>query len=295
LPPTPPNSGARIIDLSRPPVEITEQGLYVFDRNWNVVPSFLDGTIVITADNVTLDLQGFELSTEELAIRSTGRGVTVRNGRVNAAFGGAIRVSGADSLIERVEADVGHGGAIHLGGAGSTLSESSVSVGEFATGVHAGDDTIVRGNRLGSRFIALSAASRTTLVDNEILCGIADPCIEVEGTENIISRNAIRETVDVAAVGIAILGDNNHAMDNLFLPDCDFPPSGLTAIAVEGRGNTVRDNLLAGCSGFAGWAIGLRFTRDGNFYGDNVMWATSPFSVGATVQRDLGGNAGFSN
>ena len=40
---------------------------------------------------------------------------------------------------------------------------------------------------------------------------------------------------------------------------------------------------------------GITFFSDGNFYGDNIVWATVPFNVGATVQTDLGGNVGFSN
>ena len=177
------------------PVEITEAGLYVLDPNWTATS--LGGAIVITADDVILDLQGFELRSGELAIRSTGSGVTIRNGRVDAAFGGAISVSGVGTRIERVHADVGRGGAISLNGAGSVLTDSTVIVGETATAVTAGDDTIVRNNSIGSRFIALSASSGTTLVDNQVSCGRVDPCIVVDGSANTISRNTVKDLFDV--------------------------------------------------------------------------------------------------
>jgi len=66
-----------------------------------------------------------------------------------------------------------------------------------------------------------------------------------------------------------------------------------TPIVVEGLGNTIRDNLVPKCSPLLD--TGIVFSRDGNFYGDNVVWAILPFDVGATVQTDLGGNVGFSN
>lgn len=38
---------------------------------------------------------------------------------------------------------------------------------------------------------------------------------------------------------------------------------------------------------------GIRFTMNGNFYGNNRVAASVPFNVGATVQTDWGGNVGF--
>lgn len=290
----PPVPGAWLLDLQRVPVEINQPGLYLLDRSWSLPTSPIDGAIVITADNVTLDLQGFELTTGELAVRSTGRGVTIRNGRVNADFGGAIRVSGENSRIERVQADVGSGGAVGLDGTGSILTDSTIIVGDTATGVSAGDDTIVRDNRIGSRFIALSASSRTTLVGNEIQCGVADPCIEVEGVDNTIRGNTVRETIGSTADGLVIRGNHNLALDNVFFTRCRAgSTNGGAAIVVEGRGNTLRENIVPSCAGFAGWGTGLRFLQDGNFYGDNTVWATVPFNLGATVQTDLGGNMGL--
>ena len=276
-------------------MEITTPGVYVLDRSWPATGSPVGGALIITADNVTLDLQGFELRSGEAMIVSTGRDVIIRNGTVDAELGSAIRVSGAGTRIEHVRAKVGRGGAIGLAGSGSTLSDSWVTSGESATGVSADDSTIVRNNTIVGRGTALRASSATTVIDNQIGCSL-DTCLVVQGVNNTISRNRITLTVQVPLInGLHILGNYNHATDNVFFAPCNgFVHSG-RAIVVEGQGNIIRDNVVPSCSGLAAWGGGVLFLRDGNFYGDNIVWATGPFNVGATVQTDLGGNVGFSN
>ena len=41
--------------------------------------------------------------------------------------------------------------------------------------------------------------------------------------------------------------------------------------------------------------IGMQFTAEGNYYGDNRMAAEVPFALGGTVQTDWGGNVGYLN
>jgi hypothetical protein len=68
------------------------------------------------------------------------------------------------------------------------------------------------------------------------------------------------------------------------------------AMLVDGRINIIRGNLIPAPSDPAirPWLIGIQFRSNGNFYGDNIVWAIVPFDLGATVQQDLGGNVGFS-
>ena len=296
-PPPPPTSGAQTLDLSRTPVEITQQGVYVLSQNWfvsDLAPP--NGVIVITANGVTLDLQGFELVVESnTAIVSSGHLVYIRNGWVHAEGGTAIRTSGQGTHIEHIHASVGSGTAVDLGGRGSTLTESTASAGLSGTGVRAGDDTIVRNTLISSRIVTLRVSSRTVLTNNEIQCigGGVDPCIDVEGADNLFSSNRINEVSPGSPDGLVIRGNFNHAMDNVFTTTCDSPSRSTRAIVIEGQANTVRDNLVPSCGGSAGWETGIVFFQDGNFYGDNTVWATVPFNVGATVQTDLGGNNGF--
>ena len=295
--PPPASGGARILDLSTLPVEITEPGVYVLNRSWDVATPLPPGVaIVITADNVTLDFQGFELLADvpSAAIRSSGGNVTIRNGGVRAGAGTTIEASGAGTRIEGIRASIARGSAIQLGGVGSILTDSVVSVGTDATAVSAGDDTIVRNNSLGSQFTAVRAASRALVADNDVQCGVDSPCIVVEGSATIVSGNELSERHGVGANGLVIHGDFNHALDNVLSPrSCSIGQFNRAAVTVDGRGNTIRGNLVPSCGGVPGWPTGIAFLRDGNFYGDNIVWATTPFAVGATVQTDLGGNVGF--
>ena len=124
------------------------------------------------------------------------------------------------------DASVGSGTAVDLGGRGSTLPESTASAGLSGTGVRAGDDTIVRATHISGRTVALRVSSRTVLTNNEIHCvGTRDdPCIDVEGADNLFSSNRINEVDSGAPDGLVIRGNSNHAMDNVFIPTCDSPP-----------------------------------------------------------------------
>jgi nitrous oxidase accessory protein NosD len=184
-----------------------------------------------------------------------------------------------------------YGTAVDLGGTGSTLTDSIISVDESGTGVQAGDDTIVRDSQISAPSNpALVASSRTTVTGNQIGGCVADPCMLVAGVNNIIVANKVSPIPGQYGDGILISGDHNQVSNNVFM-GCAFGP----AIAVSGQGNTLRGNSVPSCGGTSVWEAGLRFLRGGNHYGDNIVWALDPFSVGATVQTDLGGNVGFTN
>ena len=288
--PPPPASGAQTLDLSRPPVEISQPGFYVLDRNWSVGFNN-NAAIVITADDVTLDMQGFEVTMVGGGISSSGSNVTIRNGRVSGR-GTAIAVSGAFTRIQNVRASVDEGKAINLGGSGSVLTDSVASVGGGGSGgtaVSAGSGTIVRGNFIsGLSSAAIAMGYGATVTDNVVSGCVDEPCIVVSADNNIIARNRIDSIEAANGEGLWIVGNHNIAVENVFR-GCGQRP----AILVEGQGNTIRENLAPKCEGEVG-GVGIAFLRDGNFYGDNTMWATVPFNVGATVQSDLGGNTGFS-
>ena len=114
-PPPSGSTGARVLDLSAP-VVIREAGRYVLDRDWDV-----DGfgssvwALEITADNVTLDMQGFGLSGASL-LSIGGSSATVKNGHLNTT-GTALSGGGGRSLIIRC----GSQGPLIFSGAGSSL------------------------------------------------------------------------------------------------------------------------------------------------------------------------------
>jgi hypothetical protein len=277
---------AHILDLSSlpdAPVEITVPGVYVVNRDWRV-HAYTGSIITITASNVVLDLQGFELfgetPTDASLIRSTGQDVTIRNGRVINTLGGhAIDVSGALTRIEGVEASFrGYPGrTIRLAGAGSVLTRSIVRAGEN---------------------IALYAEDRTIVRDNDFMCVSDASCIAVEGNNTIFRGNELHIQSGTAPPSFMIRGDFNHVLDNVY-SHRECAPYGIgyinDAMRISGRGNTIRNNLITSRCGVPEWTNGIVFFDDGNFYGDNIVWAVVPFNVGATVQTDLGGNVGFTN
>jgi hypothetical protein len=85
-------------------------------------------------------------------------------------------------------------------------------------------------------------------------------------------------------------GDRNVVRDNTIISGI---PGG-TAFAVRGTGNTLDGNIAAGREPeFPATNVGIAFTADGNYYGDNRMGSNVPFSLNGTVQTDWGGNVGY--
>ena len=270
-PPLPPSTGARILDLSLP-VIIDEPGLYVLDRDWYndgvSVPG--EAWITVRSGAVTLDLQGFRLNTMGTAIMATrGGNFTLRNGRIEVVDSeGAIAVSVSSpwALIENVFV----GARVEIT-SGSTIRNSEIRDGVFAGG-------------------------RNTIVDNTFSCTLDDGwCIEIDshgrdagGT--FVSRNRIWSNGN--GINIGRYETETFVLDNVFTSGCGLRG---TAVLVGGHFNLIRNNIMAGCQGRAGWLQGIEFQQDGNAYGLNTVWATTPFNVGATIQTDLGGNVGLSN
>jgi hypothetical protein len=295
-PPPAPPSFANILTLDPTrAIEITAPGVYLLNRNWVTGPN--GPGILISADDVTLDLQGFEYHGEAGGIVSNGRNVVIRNGRVSATTAFAITSFGPSAVIHDLRVHVDVGTAISLLGAGSLLHDSTVTVGEGLS-VRAHDDTIVRNNRLeGRRAVALEAirASRTLITDNQfVACGSGAPCVHIEGNNNIFSRNKVTALAGSTVDGVVIVGNFNDAQDNVLI-HCGAV-SGSNAMSVSGQWNTLRGNLMPRCSDAfgLGWSVGIGFGQAGNFYGDNIVWALRPFELNGTVQTDLGGNVGFS-
>ena len=86
----------RVLDLSKPPVVIDEPGLYAIQQSWRFPRATTDVVselIQITADDVTLDLHGFTISTELIALQPstlfaiTGDSAEIRNGGITAHDG----------------------------------------------------------------------------------------------------------------------------------------------------------------------------------------------------------------
>jgi hypothetical protein len=304
-PPPPPISsggGARVLDFSDGPVGITEPGHYVLDRDWDASGLGLapGGRLLgISADNVTLDMQGFGLTGAPSLLEISGNSATVKNGRLNTT-GHAILGGGARSLIDSMQIS----GSLDLFGGGVVLANSNIN-GSMV--IERG--VIVRNNLIASGSgtpWAVRASEGSFVVDNQLRCG-GTTCVTIDRSNNVVSRNVISSR----GTAIKVEGSGNQVFDNMVLvntigwvADVHLEPvylylSGDVAIDVAGGGNTIRGNYVEPFPiGFVPdlitqvnpWRVGMRFTAGGNPYGDNVIGAEVPFDLGATVQIDLGGN-----
>ena len=324
-PPPPPSggTGTRVLDFTSR-VVISEPGYYVIDRDWRVEAlGVVAPGLAIKADNVTVDLRGFELSSDGVLITVDGSSVTVRNGRLrtlsSALLGGGRGVLVDGLRISNVGGNPNHS-AIDLYGAGSVIADSFIDAQGQA--VFAERGVTVRNNLITSQVSSeqgtLLAQWGTFVFDNQLICkgSATTSCMLITGHSNVVSENIL--TSNGTAIKIINGGSNQildntvHVRSNIFVPGGGGEPlftplAGDVAIALVGasaatlRGNVVEPaspfplTEAPGSPNFVPWRVGIQFgpNSSGNRYGDNLMGAQVPFDLGATVQTDLGGNQGL--
>jgi hypothetical protein len=282
----------RVLDLSNPPVVIDEPGLYALQRDWVLTGYQLGGDIIrVTADNVTLDLHGFGITIRLDDINSTllavsGNQALVRNGRLEACCEGAAAF-GSTGFGTRLEhLDVNGQDPMRFDGAGAVITDSVIHT---RWGINVNENSVVRGNALSCRTFCLTLqGAMNQVIDNRFSYADADVVLQVDGDGNVIERNVMDGDVFGPGTAYAVGGDRNVVRDNT-ITGGGFG----TAFAVGGTGNTLDANILASREGGLLTTNGIRFTADGNYYGNNRMAAQVPFALGATVQTDWGGNVGY--
>jgi hypothetical protein len=287
----------RVLNLSNPPVVIDEPGLYAIDRDWEIpdtTTTVVPELIQITADDVELDLHGFEITAAPPDFSSTtlfvitGSRTEIRNGGFEAGGDGGTAVRST-------------------GGVG--LHHVSISSGETMTFTGATITDSQLGSRLEMRFEASSRLERNT-----ISCGRGLRCVRFLGSDSEFTGNRLSMS---QGGGIEVVGDGNTVANNFV--DLSDDVDGETVFDIKGDNNVVRGNTALVGNGSIGdplWAIsgtantldgniaapgrfgerartGMAFTADGNFYGNNRMAAQTAFVLGGTVQTDWGGNVGY--
>lgn len=290
-----------VLDFSTgDPMTIDEPGYYVLDRDWSLDRSTSDEPILtILADRATVDLRGFaiEFADDGDSISIIGNGVTLRNGSLSSdiGIGVIVKIVGADVEINGVgvHARSNLANAITLEGSGGKILNSIIESREDGSTVRVlGSRSTIHSNQIGASSLAVSIEGdlsvQNQVTNNVIRCGF-DPCITVAGSGHVIARNSVT-SVDTGPI-VTVRGNDNLILDNM------VPPvnSSSTAFIIDGtrnfiRGNTVQRGTLAPDDS---WREGIEFIQDGNFYGDNLISAQTPFEFRGTVQVDLGGNVGL--
>ena len=284
-----------IVDLASSNV-IDSPGYYVFDQDWS-------GNLSITATDVILDLRSFTLFGK---VTVEAERVVIRNGTID-NFEGEEWPSIDAQIPERVIID-----SMFIRGTGAIVRPSSVvrdstffvqeeyeGVTVVATQALGAVQGIIMGNRLygqGTAVLVRADVKALMIADNHFTCWLR-ACVVIRGDRNLFARNVFSDGPSVYGAGVVeVDGDTNQILDNSFLSVRDTGDLG-DAIVVRGTGNFLLRNVVAPLPPqvtFDVFTAGISFTdQSGNYYGGNIVRATVPFSLNATVQTDLGGNVGY--
>jgi hypothetical protein len=299
----------RVLDLRNPPVVIDQPGLYAIDRNWRFPGSdnVLSGLIQITANEVTLDLHGFAILADyPTALVITAASAEVRNGVLSACCTDgrsvAVDVKNGASLhhlsifsYERMNLEDSEGGV--------AITDSLMSV---RSGVRFGDLAIVDRNTIHCSFACATLVGDGNQLTNNRFHPFSGGGIDIEGNRNLVGNNVIDLTnIMFDGEAFKVEGDFNVVRGNTVLfggfeepgvPVPGSPPpivAGPSLWVISGTANTLDGNIAPPPGPGRQRRIGMEFTADGNFYGNNRMAAQTPFALGGTVQIDWGGNVGY--
>lgn len=295
-----PTKSYRVVDLKSGSAVIDEPGNYVLNRSWSFkdLPDMPLNIIDVVANDVVLDFRGFDIEVGGrmldtafiTVINVQGTSFTLRNAVITICCGeqgSALRSTGIATEIQGLRGYSFDG--ILLDGPSSSMRDSTF---------HA---------RKGVRL-----SSSGTIESTSISCHSG--CLNIVGDQNTLLNSRI---LPGQFSGLRIAGNGNVIAGNML----DFPNMGpelQIGFDVRGDGNVVRDNTLAiggetfvimnvagtgnVIDGNIGPVVdpqgripkkGIRFERNGNFYGDNRMNSTVPFDLGGTTQTDWGGNVGY--
>lgn len=252
------------------PVTISAPGSYRLTSNVSfsatLGPPSAD-IIAITADRVTLDLNGFELRCAfpltgnpcgrgiHDGIDATGSGLRIKNGFISGMPSSGISASGSDVTVEGIHALDNGGRGIILSGRNGVVrdctSASNGSDGIFNGGNTANEGTLTEGNvvRENGRF----GITASGMVRNNVSSGNADDGITVG--QAVIEGNTVRGN---GGDGIA---------------------ASVSALVI--------DNVSVGNSGYGIGGVG-DFSYHGNMISGNALGTVF---VSSGVALDAGGNA----
>lgn len=285
-----PPGSARTLDLSTVPMTITEPGTYLVRRNWDLryVDARSVGTsITVTASNVVIDFQGYQILFADygVGVKIKGSNVTLRDGSMaGGIFASTFRSSGGETVLDNMSIYSYEG--VQLTGGFSEMRDS-----DFQThgALILGNNAVVERNVLLGETSPVQLANDDRLVGNHITSS-GDDVVIVRGDRNTLIDNWIDFHGGGPGYGpvIGVTGNGNAVMRNtVMLPDVAL------VIDINGTSNTIDANVAPPVQGFTQPGAGVRFRQGGNFYGNNRMWAQTPYDLGGLPQTDWGGNIGY--
>jgi len=281
------------------PLVIATSGSYRL-RGDIVVPDANVTAISITADDVTLDLNGYTISGPTvcsgspvscaptgtgIGVSSSADSVTVENGTIRGMGSRAVQLNGPNAIVERIRARSNGGGGIHVNAEGCRIARNVVTANQSAgilgsascivtenvvyantgDGVHVDDGAVVTGNvlvRNNQNGVDMPFA-QGVVIGNAIIQNGGTGIDRGTGTfsSNMIALNA---TGGIVGEGVV---SNNYVVGN-----------GTEGLAVNGlvTGNAIVD------SGFEGLSLAA---EDG--YSNNVLNANNGGNGNAQVANGI--------
>lgn len=223
------------------PYTITQSGSYVLTSNLTG-SSGSDG-IIIDADDVTLDLNGFALqgvagSLDGIRVAGTYRNTTIRNGTISGWDGDGVDASsGINGRFEALSIDSSGADGLRVG-SNSSARDLSIS-GSGATGIHVGGvRNRIEANHVAQNYIGIEVDD----IDNLI---VKNSAVENAAQDFWISAgNAYGPIVQVGGVGdISVVANSDHPWAN-FVVTCPR-----LTWCVDGDGDTYGDytNFVQAC------------------------------------------------
>jgi parallel beta-helix repeat protein len=224
------------------PVTISKPGNYTLSGNLTVPRGGVNG-IVLKTSNVTINLNGFQISSKPGTGEPAGSGITdnnasrkcitVRNGTiVGCQFG--VNLSQSQAVVEGVQTSCVLGGI--SAGPYSSVKNNIV---EFAVGIGVGDSSIVSGNIVSHcDMFSLSAGSGCIVCDNVVNDNFTGISV---GTDCVVKDNvALRNDGIDGCRGIGV-GANSTVIGNT--ASGNGPSGGITiACPCTVIGNTAVNN-----------------------------------------------------
>ena len=296
-PPAPPGSTQQT-QITSLPFTISASGSYILTGNLSGATG-----ITITADNVTLDLEGFSLtgtgSSSVVAVSGSHSNITLRNGSViGIATGVGVAAvdfaSAKDSHITNLTASAGDSASLSPNmvvnlGANTTLSNCELigGPGGITDGVKmSGTGSVVSGCNSRQTYQGIDDVAGKQLITGNTLTGlIGGPGITVKGGSSV-SGNTLSGfasggiSADATSGGVSIT-HNTVTSTN----------TGYGISVSSGSGSTISDNTVGGTlTGGIGVGIGNSVTH-------NTVTGTSGYGIGVNDRNivsnnDVSGNLG---
>ena len=267
------------------PFTITTPGSYYLARNLSATAD--GGGITISADNVTIDLNGFALigggagSVTGINAPAERKNIAIRNGTVRGWSAGGIRIPGTNGIFERLRVSDNTGGSVSAGLAvgSDVVIKDCVATNNSGPGIQTGNGATVTGcvaSLNGSHGFAL--ADSVTITDS---------------TARDNSNSGI-SVLSKSTVSRCTATDNFHGIDAAFVctvTECTSVGNGGDGIRVHFgstvKNCTVRSNesgfvATGGCHLFGNTAdlnrfSGYQLTADANRLDSNAATTNGPY------------------